>query len=326
MINTIIILILLFLVTLGSAFWLFRQQKKERTFERKGVLLYAFVIFLIFAFIGLFGLLGQEKLQTWFLIAQGLAIIVGLINIWQLFSNYEWSDKGSYLPENLFTVFISCIGVIGLLVSYWFFYTYFGKGDLLEKGAIQSLAFAKSAFWLPIPYLLNRTYHLILEVPSRLHKAWYFHGLPSRGILDYDKKKVIYTYWNLDKDNGKNTPNKIVDFRARFPKRGSLEDIFVKFIKDFNSKNIDSPVINLREDGKGNPLGWRLYAARNRRGVRKMLRMEEQGLGQIEEGDFLFAERVPIAKSDAVSKPRGNPEDDIDLEAEDDFEIEITEK
>ncbi|MCB9294591.1 MAG: hypothetical protein H6559_15945 [Lewinellaceae bacterium] len=313
MIPIIITSIILFAGLLFSVIGLFIAQKEEQKFERKGVFYYALISFLLFFLLGLLGLLNEEGPRRVLLISQATAGLFGIFHAWFLFANYDWADHASFLPETLLTAAITFAAGLGFLSGLWVWAYVFEFYDY-------SLAQYKAALWLPVPYLILRTYDFMLQIPQRKFIAWPYPETPAPRI-NLDSDNVRYIYLDFFTRSERYPAGRVAGLRSRIPLDATFSAFFQNFVQDYNEKNVDYPIVNLRTDEDGNPIGWAFYASRTKRGRKWALDPNGHSGQQVQEGDFVQARRLPLGeafRSQPAEQPRktGNkrqgPEDSGD--------------
>lgn len=308
---SVILVLLSFAGIMGLTF----SQKGNRKFERKGVMLYLFIILLFFLVAGLMGLLYPTNPFLTILTIQGLGLLFGIFHAWFLFSNYAWSDHASFWPETFLTLAITATAGLGLLngLNLWdfVFKPHLGYAMILYKGI----------FWIPFPYLILRTYDFISQIPSRRFVAWrYPDTTPPK--INLEDRNVIFVYFDIYAESEDRPAGKITNCRTRMPKDNtSVEILFQNFVKDYNETNKDFPITNLQKDVYNNPIGWLFYSRRTPQGRMRLLNPFLSGVEQIHEGDIILVRRVALGEEFKASSKAGkqaiypakNKSDDDDI-------------
>lgn len=298
MVPIIVNTIILFIGLLLSVIILFVAQKKDQKFERKGVIYYTLISFLLFFVLGLLGLLNGESSYRVVLISQVVALLYGIFHAWFIFDNYDWTDHYSFLPETLITMVITFAATLGFFSGLWVWAYVFKSYDY-------SLLQYKAVLWLAIPYLFLRTYDFMLQIPQRKYIAWiYPETTPFK--INLSDQNVRFVYMDLYIQSERYAAGNISDVRSRVPLDATFGDFFQNFVQDYNEKNKDSTIINLRTDEDTNPIGWVFYASRTKRGRKWILDPNDINRTQIEEGDFIQARRLSLGE-EYSSRPTVQP-------------------
>ncbi len=331
----ILILVLALVLAIVTFTWLNKQQRKNRYYDKKGVWLYGLVSFLLFALLGLFALGDLNELSQQFQLFQTIILALGMLHAWLIFQLFAWADRNSFVPENLLTLLIGAIGVLGGLGSFWALDHFVNKDS---EGAVLTLAWAFLIF--PLPYLMLRVYDLILAIPSPIYRAWRY---PSYPRPEFPVVNFKYVNVSLDRSGFGSGRSQLMQ-RARLPNQVRLGDFFHRFVEIYNAENPQAQIENLQEHGSGQLLGWVFYLKVGGRGSRHSLDPELTNGGQeIEEGDVIVAKRVkldpetpePQARSYASQSNVQTPPDELNLELgfeevggneDDDLDIQISEK
>lgn len=304
LIKLIIIGLVVLILAIITTIWLFNHQKSNRYFDRKGVFYFGLVAFLLFGIFGFVGMVSPYKFSNLYLMNQSIVMVLGIINLWLLFSIFRWPSHESFLPELLFTLLIAFIGILGFMTVFALSDHYFG---VQAQHLITQLSIM---LCFPIPYLLFKTYDFILQIPSRTYFAWRFPD-KSPPLLDLSDSNVIYIHLHLHADCPESPANEIVQ-RTRYPRNTKFSHFFQNFVSDYNlGSNNRQTIACLYKDGLDNPIGWMFYLKKNRRSRGVLLDPEERGLGPIREGDYILAKRVILDK-DRLEEMKSD-DDFIDL-------------
>lgn len=302
-------LVLFSLLAVLAGMWLISSQKKNRKFEKKGVIYYALVAFLIFALLGLIGAFTNKDILDVFLLAQGLVLLLGIIHTWLTFSNFSWTNSESWFPETLFTVFVGLTACVGFLTGFKMANRFLGTGQA------DVLSFLRVMLVFPLPYLLLRTYHFILQIPTKLYTAWQYPEYTAPDI-NLDDRNVIFVYVQLSSGCEASNNYEIIQ-RTRYPLNTTFSDFFQNFVEDYNKELPKNPITCLRKNEFEQDLGWRFMARKGQRGRKRMIDPWLVGLGPIEEGDYILAERLLLDKEasrEVILPPPSRPiADDDDI-------------
>jgi len=286
--------------------------KGNRKFEAKSVIWYALVVTLLFAFVGLVGLLVPElKVTGTNLLLQACCLSFGIFHVWFLFSNYDWPERDRFIPETLATLLLTAAAGLGLLWGLW------GWNKIFGTGGEFSAALYKGILCIPVPYLFVRTFDYLMAIPHKRYVAW---AWPSTDAprLNLNDANVVFIYMNVSPTSDGSRAEWINNHRSRLPKDVSFADFFVKFVNDMNQAGRGTAITHLESNGQGQAIGWHFYAKRTERSRKTVLNPYERAFGIVQEGDFVYAERVllgqPLERQTIqrpVAKGRNTPDDDI---------------
>ncbi|MEM9987078.1 MAG: TssN family type VI secretion system protein, partial [Bacteroidota bacterium] len=310
----IILLIVALVLAIVTLTWLNKRQRKNRYYDKKGVWLYALVSLLVFALLGLFALGDLNELRQQFQLFQAIILVLGVLHAWLLFQLFAWADRNSFIPENLLTLLMAAIGVLGGLGSFWALDHFVNKES---EGAVLNLAWAFLIF--PLPYLMLRVYDLMLGIPSPIYRAWRYPSYPKPEFPVVNFKHVTVS---LDRSGFGSGRSQLIQ-QAHLPNQVRLGDFFHRFVEIYNENSPHAQIENLRAHGSDQLLGWVFYLKVGGKGSKRSLDPEMINGGQeIEAGDVILAKRVkldpetpePQARSYAPQSSAQAPPDDLNLE------------
>ncbi len=328
----IILLVVLFILITILTTWLNKSQKKNRHYDRKGVLLYLLIGLLVSALLGLLGLGDLSQIQDLFLIFQGLLISMGIAHVLLIFNLFDWTDRSSFLGETLLTVLMGCVVTLAGLGCFWLV-----DAKLNPDSEGDVMALAQAFMWFPIPYLVARTYDWIMQIPPKIFRAWRY---PSYATPEFPVDPFQWVTVNLRR-KGTGRSESDISVRSRLPQHVRIGDFFHRFVSKYNSENPQAPIEHLDKDEKGNPIGWVFASRASSRGASRELDPEQMAVNQeIQEGDLIFAQRVLLDPETAEPSPQNYEQrkDDVIVidgegwnaqekgRGEDDSEISFTEK
>ncbi|GAB4021336.1 hypothetical protein EXU85_19530 [Spirosoma sp. KCTC 42546] len=203
-------------------------------------LLYGIVVGLLLGAAGFAGTLDSTNFQSYYLLAQLLALGIGILHLWlsprfvpALFASFGWGFLG--------TLFVLLLGIVFTLIIYQ------QTGYLADRWP-----FVTSLIPFLIPFLVVQAYRYYREIPPANYRKWYYPingDMPDVDLLDLSKILVI----QFEFLKTPNDPN-FTNFKAKAPVAMNLGDLFLVFINDYNERTPASPIHYA--DPSGRPFGW----------------------------------------------------------------------
>ncbi len=227
---------------------LFTQLRKLFTKNKKKAIVYAIVILVSFALVGLLNsskVLNDTPLNS-FIGFQILFLILGGLHVYVLRNFFKdlSEDKSKFFPEFLFTIAFICIGLIAFFnVTYRFREAY-------------SFLFLISATAFLVPFLFYRLYEFALSIPVPVYKKWLYplgDNIKDPSAKELKDPLVISFEFQKKQDN-----NDVTNFRVKAPEAMEFGKLFYFFINDYNERHPES-TIEFLNSNSNEPLGWIFY-------------------------------------------------------------------
>ncbi|WP_337040327.1 TssN family type VI secretion system protein [Emticicia sp. 17c] len=178
------------------------------------------------------------------LILCGVALLLGFLYIWTFDGNLKWVDKLPLSNKIWFTLAISLLGQLLILVISRIFY----------KSSVPDNLWTGGLFY-PVPFLMREAFRAWNEIPEPLYKIW---TIPNKrpNIREYDPNSIQRPKLMILA----NTVEPLGPYTPKLPTKAPFGEIFHAFILQLNEDRMlkKLPTINL-----GNELGagtqWHFY-------------------------------------------------------------------
>ncbi|GAA4395406.1 hypothetical protein GCM10023187_02240 [Nibrella viscosa] len=204
-------------------------------------ILYGLGIVLLLGGISWLGTLDTASFQTYYLLAQALALGVGILHVW-LGERFGYLTYDLLFLRNVLPAFLLMLaGMIVSLVLYQF------TGHLADRWT-----FVTSLIPFLIPVLVVLAYQYFLAIPAADYKKWYYPingDMPDIDLIDLSKILVIQFEFLKTPEDRHDT-----NFKAKAPVAMSLGDLFLVFINDYNERTPASQIVFTHDTGQ--PYGW----------------------------------------------------------------------
>lgn len=328
-VSTIIWMVFLLIFTIIILIWLFRNQKPNRYFDRKGIWWYILAAFLFFSLLGFLALMDLNELRSLYLSCQIIITSAGIGHVILLFTLFKWPEYSSYLPEFLLTLLINLLGALCFIGFFWLVDTLMN-----EKQTANVLMLAQAFLCFSIPYLIFRTYTLILQIPTKIYIAWRYPNRPRPSIQHQLREDTINVVFRMSSEIDRAKDLDIFK-RSRLPLKVRFGDTFHRFVDLYNEKNPDAKIKDLRKNKSGEPIGWLFWLQSIDKRGKILIDPAHLGVADVRDGDHIYAERVlldPNAPEYEETPSRVESEDEIDFFDSSNFndtpdsDIEITER
>jgi hypothetical protein len=243
--------ILVLLVVVGlfiATIWLNQKHALMRT---KRLLLTVLVGALVLALPGGFGLIGLQFIPVYYIVVQGIGLLLGL-----LFLNRMLVDMGpSFTIKPAFTLLLtgSVLG-FGILL----FTPLFNYLSSLQYGSIQyDLWAATSLLPFGLPMLFAYTFDALTKIPNEIYKLWYYPRHAEEINLEgVDYYRLMLLEVQVHKHPGRKEPP--INVKARTAGDVPFGMWFQKFIDDYNYKFPNDPIQIF--DDTAHEYGWLFYS------------------------------------------------------------------
>ncbi len=213
-----------------------------------------------------------------FYLLNGWMLLWGILNVLLIKKLLRWSRESNFWTGFLFSVFISFIGgILMLLVFRISNYSRFVGIDLT------------SLFMFILPYLFYGAFSAYLAIPVKILRKWHYPVHEHiEDPLDREMESPLVVGFEFKK---KNSDKSMTTFRAKAPKEMVFGKLFYYFINDYNDRNPDEKIEYLNEENK--PVGWIFYfKPRWFRRIRYIDPEETNSFNLIEENSVIICKRV----------------------------------
>ena len=237
--------IIIFVIALALLSF-FMSRVKESGKYKKETFIYLVISSLWMGITCLTGFLGLiDDLFLFFIIIQGLILIIGSFHAYFLYRLLPWASKNKFSWEFLYSFVIACFGAIIFLLGFTF---------ILHISAFQYVMLT-SFVWFFVPFFFVQAYQRYLAIPSRIYKTWqYPFGKEISDPLDSELVSLFVVSFVFHK---KMNDPEITTFRAKAPAKMVFGRLFYYFINDYNDRHRESPIEFL--DQENHPYGWIFY-------------------------------------------------------------------
>lgn len=225
-----------------------KDVRKLFTKNKKKAIIYAIVVLLVFALVGLLSsskVLNNTALNS-FIGFQILFLILGSLHFWamRVFFKELSEDKSKFFPELLLTLAFVFIGLIA-----------FFKVTGIFRPPFRFL-FLTSAISFIVPLLFIRLYEFALQIPVKVYKQWLYpigetvkepqkDELKNPMVISFEFKKK-----GLEDDE-------LTNFRVKAPENLEFGKLFYFFINDYNERHPEGEIDFLNADNT--PHKWVFY-------------------------------------------------------------------
>lgn len=224
------------------------KLRKLFTKNKKRAIVYAIVIFISFALVGLLSsskVLNDTPLNS-FIGFEVLFILLGSLHIFILRTYFEElsEDKSEFFPEFLFSLAFLCIGLIA----------FFNVTDKFRAPFKFLFLAASIAFMVPI--LLYKLYEFAMLIPIPVFKQWVYPV--DENIKDPTSKELENPLVISFEFQKKQDQEELTNFRVKAPESMEFGKLFYFFINDYNERHPES-TIEFLDALDRNPIGWIFY-------------------------------------------------------------------
>lgn len=224
---------------------LFGKLRKLFTKNKKKAIIYALVVLISFALVGLLSsskVLNDTVLNS-FIGVQFLFFLLGIVHVYILRTYFEdfQEDKTDFFKEFLFSIAIVCIGLIA----------YFNVvGHFREPFKFYFLS-AATTFLIPI--LFYRLYEFAFLIPVPIYKKWVYPlGVSIKDPKASELENPLVISFEFKKNR---LVDDITNFRVKAPQSMEFGRLFYFFLNDYNERHPESKIEFLNSSGT-KPLGW----------------------------------------------------------------------
>ncbi len=224
---------------------LFGKLRKLFTKNKKKAILYALLILVTFALVGLLSsskVFNDSPFNS-FIGVQFLFLILGGVHVYVLRTFFEdfQEERSEFFKEFLFTIAIVCIGLIAFfnVVSYF-------------KESFKFI-YLSAAFAFLVPFLFYKLYEFAFLIPVPVYKKWMYplrENIKDPTSVELENPLVISFEFKKNRDT-----DDITNFRVKAPMGMEFGKLFYFFLNDYNERHPESKIEFLNKKGD-HPLGW----------------------------------------------------------------------
>lgn len=209
---------------------------------------YVLVIVALLCLTGTIGLLNGMSVPVLLFLAQLLALLLGVLHVYQLYRFMPWLNADRMVPGLVATVLLMLAGILAIVMVCHLF---FPAGNYASGASV--LPFA-------VPYLFVWVYRHYLSIPAAEYKQWHYPlGKPMPDLDLVDLSKVLVIQFEFLK---KATDTAPTNFKAKAPAQMALGELFLIFLNDYNEQNAANGIQFL--DSENKPAGWHFYHQKGR--------------------------------------------------------------
>ncbi len=268
-------------------------RRNKPAIKIKTIIIYVLLCSLCLALPGIFGFTGNLFNPYWYLIAQIIYLILGIIHVNlsdTYFKKHFTSLTKSVLFESVLT--LTCIGFGGYL-----FYLIF---NWISRGAGYPIMAATSIFIFAVPLVFHYCYIQLISIPVDIYKTWRYspeQRLPDFEGADFDRLMVL----NVELSKNLEDANRFRIKAKTLPTGVTFGDWFYRVVDDYNHKNPNS-VIHL-SDQVQEPYYWIFYTKKSFFSFRKYIDFDQDiTQNRIAENDVVICKRVIQHEEEGIRK------------------------
>ncbi len=295
----IVISILLLLLAMGCAMGFFSTLKdQKKPYSKIGVWFHVIGFTVLFSGLGLTSLGTQTNPQTFHAILVSLFLVLGILHVWFMYLFHPWSSSTSFLPELLFTGFVTSLGSLMFVLLFYF----------LDKDGY-NLSFDTSILAFLVPFFIITAWNQWIRIPSKVYEGWNF---PEYGRANVEHYRTLVAqhkmYINLVTSASLFEDHPKMYRSLRAVPAYNFGDFFHIFIQE--QINNGKTFLHYARDPMNNPVEWVFFIEQdswwnNKKIVRPDLSFKEN---EIKSGDTIIAQRVVDGRFEIKeTKPTPDP-------------------
>lgn len=270
-------------------------RRSQPAIKIRTIIIYVLLCSLCLAIPGISGFTGNLFNPYWYLIAQIVYLILGIIHVNlsdRYFKKHFTSLTKSILFESVLT--ITCIGFGGYL-----FYLIF---NLMSNGTGYPVMAATSIFIFAVPLVFHYCYIQLISIPVDIYKTWRYspeQRLPDFEGADFDRLMVL----NVELSKNLEDANRFRIKAKTLPTGITFGDWFYRVVDDYNHKNPNS-IIHLSDQVR-EPYYWIFYTKKSFFSFRKYIDFDQDiTQNSISENDVVICKRVIQHEEEGIKRPQ----------------------
>ncbi len=258
-------------------------RRNKPAIKIKVIIVYVLLCSLCLAIPGVFGFAGNLFNPYWYLVAQVIFLILGIIHV-NLMHNYFRKHIDSVGMSILFESILSltCIAFGGYLFTLIF--------NLIGKGNGNAVMSATSMVIFVVPLVFYYCYIQFISIPFDIYKTWKYspdQRLPDFEGADFDRLMVL----NVELSKNLEDANRFRIKAKTLPTGITFGDWFYRVVDDYNHKNPGS-IIHL-SDVEKEPYYWIFYTKKSFFSFRKYIDFDQDiSTNGISENEVVICKRV----------------------------------
>jgi len=214
---------------------------------RRKYILYCIFALLAGAVAGMSALIAIEDPQQAYLVLMISFLLLGVIHVWCMYSNFDWAGKNDLSAELLFSIMISFFMLAGFIATSYF----------LTRNFMPLFTGSMMLFFVPL--LLHRAFIYASVIPEKDYKKWLYPDKPVIADMDnIDLSNFAIITFIFSKKDGDHARS---NFQSKAPYPIRLGDLFYFFIQEWNHKNPGSTIQYLDENNR--TFGWYFYTRKS---------------------------------------------------------------
>jgi hypothetical protein len=268
-------------------------RRNKPAIKIKTIIIYVLLCSLCIAVPGFFGFSGNSFNPYWYLIAQIIYFILGIIHV-NLLDRYFKKHIDSFSMSVLFESVLSltCIVFGGYLFTLIFNWMSMGTGYPVMS--------ATSAFVFLVPLVFHYCYVQFISIPVDIYKTWRYspdQKLPDFEGADFDRLMVL----NVELSKNLEESNRFRIKAKTLPTGVTFGDWFYRVVDDYNHKNPGS-IIHL-SDNDQEPYYWIFYTKKSFFSFRKYINFDQDiSTNSISENEVVICKRVIHHAEEGIAK------------------------
>ncbi|WPO81044.1 TssN family type VI secretion system protein [Chryseobacterium sp. JJR-5R] len=270
-------------------------RRSQPAIKIRTIIIYVLLCSLCLAIPGISGFTGNLFNPYWYLIAQIVYLILGIIHVNlsdRYFKKHFTSLTKSILFESVLT--ITCIGFGGYL-----FYLIF---NLMSNSTGYPVMAATSIFIFAVPLVFHYCYIQLISIPVDIYKTWRYspeQRLPDFEGADFDRLMVL----NVELSKNLEDANRFRIKAKTLPTGITFGDWFYRVVDDYNHKNPNS-IIHLSDQVR-EPYYWIFYTKKSFFSFRKYIDFDQDiTQNSISENDVVICKRVIQHEEEGIKRPQ----------------------
>lgn len=258
-------------------------RRNKPAIKIKVIIVYVLLCSLCLALPGIFGFTRNLFNPYWYLIAQVIYLIFGIIHVNLLhryFKKHIESLAMSILFESILS--LTCIALGGYLFTLLF--------NWMSGGLGYAVMAATSMLIFVVPMVFYYCYIQFISIPFDIYKTWKYspeQKLPDFEGADFDRLMVL----NVELSKNLEDSNRFRIKAKTLPTGVTFGDWFYRVVDDYNHKNPGS-IIHLSDEGN-DPYYWIFYTKKSFFSFRKYIDFDQDiTTNSISENEVVICKRV----------------------------------
>ncbi len=223
-------------------------QKKSALANNRRLIIYVLLAGLLLALPGLGGMAGSTFSPYWYLFAQVIFLLLGVLHV-NLLGLYF---KKIHAKKGMVILFESLVTLLCMVLGGYLFTLLFAWLSPFQGFAWMAVT---AILVFPVPLLFYYCWLQFTAIPFDIYKVWVYNphlnAISFEGA-DFDKLMVLNVEFTKKLQQGER-----FTVKAKSPPDIKLGDWFYRFIEDYNLKYPQSPIEVIGANGE--PYAWIFY-------------------------------------------------------------------